>query len=217
MNSETNKKNSAKTLIGFIAILTILLVIAWLYLTFKVWSIFGFWRILSTTLVLIITGVAFARLSKAKRVLSNKIIYNPKEWPKFMQMLVSLLIGYYLYTVVQHLNLSSGDYIFSIAYLLITILTPMLWAIFILLRDRNDYIQFEGSVLTYRDNSQNGSYNLSQLESIETGKSLHLKFKDGSVATIHWSNMNFSVTDIYQIQQEIERFLPQKEDDGNNQ
>lgn len=79
MNSETNKKKSAKTLIGFIATYTILWVIAWLYLTFKVWSIFGFWRILSTTSVLIITSVAFARLSKAKRVLANKIIYNPKE------------------------------------------------------------------------------------------------------------------------------------------
>jgi hypothetical protein len=85
-----------------------------------------------------------------------------------MQMLVSLLIGYYLYTVVQHLNLSSGDYIFSMAYLLITILTPKLWAAFIPLQDGNDHIQFEGSVLTYRDNSQNRSYNLSQLESIET-------------------------------------------------
>jgi hypothetical protein len=127
-------------------------------------------------------------------------------------MISSLLIGYYLLTVVQQQQLGAGDYTFSIAYLVLTIAIPILWSMYALARDRNDFMEFNGTNLMFRDNSHTGRYDMTNLEKIEAGKNLNLSFKDGKTENIAWSNMNFSLVDKLQIQEELEKFIPKKEE-----
>ena len=81
----------------------------------------------------------------ARRESNGVVIFNPKEWPKFMVIVLALLIGYYLFNIIMSLaDFNNYDFIFGVLFLLLFTLGPVIWAIYKLIRDRNDYVKIEG-------------------------------------------------------------------------
>jgi hypothetical protein len=85
-----------------LAIFLICLGIGFCYLIYKTWNIFGFWTLMWTGLLSIISTALLGNLVGSRVENNGVIIYNPKEWPKFLNMLVSLAIGYYLFTIISN-------------------------------------------------------------------------------------------------------------------
>ena len=78
-----------KTL-GAIAIAIIgLLILGYVYLLYKVFTIFGLWTLVWTGIVSLFSGSALMLLATSKKIERDKIRYNPKEWPKLLSFLVS--------------------------------------------------------------------------------------------------------------------------------
>ena len=103
-----------------LAIFLIFLGIGFCYLIYKTWNIFGFWTLMWTGLLSIISTALLGNLVGSRVENNGVIIYNPKEWPKFLNMLVSLAIGYYLFTIISNPSISSYDYTFGLAYLILS-------------------------------------------------------------------------------------------------
>lgn len=173
-----------------------LLILGYVYLLYKVFTIFGLWTLVWTGIVSLFSGSALMLLATSKKVEEDKIRYNPKEWPKLLSFLVSLGIGYYLFTLLDKETLSEVDYYFALAYLATLTVLPILIGLFKLVRDRNDELIITPSTISYRDNSRFGEVEISKVskgESYEKGYRLHLK--DNTTFDIPFKKMGFSALD----------------------
>ncbi len=207
----TNLKNEKmKKIFGvLLAIISIALSIGFLYLVYKTWEIFGIWNMIWTGVVTLFSALFLAQLFGSREEKDGVITYNPKEWPKFINMLVSLVVGYYLYTVLLSKEVSKFDYGFGIAYLILFTAVPILFAIYKLIRDRNDYISVGQTNLTYRDNSESGDFKFSDIANIEVVGGIKLTFKDSSAVTIKTAKMNFNAKDLISAFNDIKAKLPE--------
>ena len=193
-----------------LAIFLICLGIGFCYLIYKTWNIFGFWTLMWTGLLSIISTALLGNLVGSRVENNGVIIYNPKEWPKFLNMLVSLAIGYYLFTIISNPSISSYDYTFGLTYLILLTGIPILIAIFKLIRDRNDFISIDEVFLKYKDNDEIGEFKFTDIANVELYKGIKLTFKDDKILTIKTNNMNFNAKDLLSAYNEIKAKL-QKE------
>lgn len=170
------------------------LVLGYLYLLYKVFTIWGIWTLIWTGVVSLFSSYALMFLATSKSEEGNTIRYNPKEWPKLISFVISLGIGYYLFTLIDKTNLSEVDYYFAIAYLITLTALPILIGLFRLIRDRNDELIITPTVISYRDNSRFEEVQISDVtksEAYDKGYRLHLK--DGGVFDIPFKQMGFSI------------------------
>lgn len=173
-----------------------LFVLGYLYLLYKVFTIWGIWTLIWTGVVSLFSSYALMFLATSKSEEGNTIRYNPKEWPKLISFVISLGIGYYLFTLLDKTNLSEVDYYFAIAYLITLTAIPILIGLFRLIRDRNDELIITPTVISYRDNSRFEEVQISDVtksEAYDKGYRLHLK--DGGVFDIPFKQMGFSALD----------------------
>ena len=197
-----------------LAIFLICLGIGFCYLIYKTWNIFGFWTLMWTGLLSIISTALLGNLVGSRVENNGVIIYNPKEWPKFLNMLVSLAIGYYLFTIISNPSISSYDYTFGLAYVILLTGIPILIAIFKLIRDRNDFISIDGAYLKYKDNDEIGEFKFTDIADVELSKGIKLTFKDDKILTIKTNNMNFNAKDLLSAYNEIKAKLPEEKKEG---
>ena len=103
---------------------------------------------------------------------------------------------------------------------------PTLYNLFKLIRDRNDYVKINNGILSYKDNSTQEEFQISDIQScsnnIKTG--LTLTFKDDKTHFIPLKNMNFNSRDSINLTNDLKTFLPKedkeedkKEDKENNE
>ena len=206
-----------KSSVIILATVFIIIGVGFCYLLYKTWNIFGFWTLSFTGLISIISTIFLGNLVGSRAENNGVIMYNPKEWPKFLNMLVSLAIGYYLFTKIDNPSISSYDYIFGLSYLILLSLIPILISIFKLIRDRNDYISIDGDSLKYKDNNETGEFKFSDIATAEISSGIKLTFKDDTTLTIKTDNMNFNAKDLLCAYNDILAKLPEvKKEDASN-
>ncbi len=150
-------------------------------------------------------AAAFENLIGARRESNGVVIFNPKEWPKFMVIVLALLIGYYLFNIIMSLaDFNNYDFIFGVLFLLLFTLGPVIWAIYKLIRDRNDYVKIEGHLLTYKDNALTGEIDLNTVVSIGGKKNIRFDLVDQTYVIIKLSEMNFNEADRNALVKEIQ-------------
>ena len=173
------------------------------YLIYKTYDVFGFWTLVWTGLVSIISNFSLGHFIGSRRESNGVITYNPKELPKFLNILVSIAIGYDLYTIIDVPNISKYDYIFGLTYLILLTAIPILFIIYKLIRDRNDFIVIDGDNLKYRDNDNIGDLKFADITHVEISKGIKLTLKDSKVVTIKTDSMNFNGKDLLNVFSEI--------------
>ena len=150
-------------------------------------------------------AAAFENLIGARRESNGVVIFNPKEWPKFLVIVLALLIGYYLFNIIMSLaDFNNYDFIFGVLFLLLFTLGPVIWAIYKLIRDRNDYVKIEGHLLTYKDNALTGEIDLNTVVSIGGKKNIRFDLVDQTYVIIKLSEMNFNEADRNALVKEIQ-------------
>ena len=175
----------------------ILFIIGILYLGYKSYVVFGFWNIILSGLLSWFSTFFLAQFIGSRVQKEDVIIYNPKEWPKFLNFLVSLLIAYYLYTILQSKEISEGDYIFGLSYIILLTVLPTIYSIYKLIRDRNDFISITSNAVSYRDNAESGEFQFSNIAGAEMSKDgIKLNMADGNSVLIKVGQMNFNVKDV---------------------
>ena len=194
---------------ALIVIIVLALIIGFSYLIYKTWIVFGFWTILWTGLASIVAELLFGNLFGSRKESNGTITFNPKEWPKFINIAISLGIGYYLYSIISVPTVDENDYLFGLTYLIALTCLPIIWSLYKLIRDRNDFVQIEGQLLSYRDNSDTGQVDLSSVVKISGLKDLTLELADQSCLEIKLSQMNFNAADRSALIKEIQLRLPE--------
>lgn len=192
--------------------ITIILVVAYFYLLWKVWSVFGFWNIIWTGIVAVIATTTFELMARARKQDGLVITYNPKEWPKFLAILVSGLLGFYLYNLLGDPSLTSNDQLFGMLYLLVFTALPSAWSLFKLIRDRNDFVRIDETTVSYKDNSATGTYSLKDIKKVDSnGKQLFLILQSEETVIIDLKNMNFNGVDRASVYVELSALITPEE------
>jgi hypothetical protein len=88
-------------------------------------------------------------------------------------------------------------------------LGPVIWAVYKLIRDRNDYVQIDGHVLSYKDNAITGEIDLNTVVKISGKKDIKFELDDQSYVVIKLSQMNFNEADRKALVKEIQLRLSQ--------
>lgn len=200
-----------KAIIAIIAALGFLILACFLYLIYKTWVVFGFWTIVWTGFVNMMASVLLGQLIGSRNESNGRITYNPKEWPKFLNMAICAVIGVYLYSIISKPNVDRSNYYFGLAYLTLLTALPIVKEVYRLIRDRNDFVEIEGDSISYRDNEKTGKFKFSDIKSVDTGSDLTLHFNDGSDHKIALSNMNFNAADLVSLTLEINSRVPKPE------
>lgn len=200
-----------KGIIILFVVIGLVFFIAMGYLTYKTWAIFGFWTLTWTFLVNFFSGMILGGLIGSRKETEGKIIYNPKELPKMVSMLIALLIGYYLFTILSKSNISDYDYYFGLTYLILFTFVPILWNMYKIIRDRNDYVEISGNILSYKDNSETGKFDLSLVKKVEGSSDFTFTFNDDSTTVIKLSKMNFNSIDQAGLAKDINDRIPKTE------
>jgi hypothetical protein len=178
-------------------LLVIVLVIIFLYLVYKTWDVFGFWRLIWTGLVLIISNVLLWQLIGCRKETNDIIMYNPKEWPKLLNSVISLCIGSYLFTIIDDPSVSKFDFIVGILFILIFILIPVWFAAYNLVYNRKDFISISKTAVQYKDNQEYGDYKTEEIMDVKlSGRRIELTFKNGESHLIKTDQMNFNYKDL---------------------
>ena len=212
----SKEKISGKTAI-IIGLLFFLLGITMIYLIYEIWTIFGFWRLIITGFINFLASlILFQLVGSGKSKKEGELIYNPKEWPKLLGLLVFLVVAFYLYNHInQKENLTSLEYYYGFAYLTILSLLPTLYTLFKIVRDRNDFVKITNGILSYKDNSTEKEFKISTIKScsnnLKTG--LTLIFQDETTHVIPLKNMNFNSRDSLNLTNDINSLI--EVDDAN--
>ena len=85
----------------------------------------------------------------------------------------------------------------------------MIWAVYKLIRDRNDYVQIDGHLLSYKDNALTGDIDLNTVVKITGKKDIKFELDDHTYVTIKLSQMNFNEADRNALVKEINIRLSQ--------
>lgn len=182
------------------------------YLIYKTWVVFGFWTLAWTGLVTTLSGTILGQLIGSRIESAGKIIYNPKEWPKFVNIIICALVGYYLYTIISAPNIDEGNYYFGLCYLILLTALPIFWAVYKLFRDRNDFVEIDEKFISYKDNMKTGKFEISKISKIEGALTIH--FIDETTHNIALSNMNFNAADISSLTKDIQFRIPKIENNN---
>jgi uncharacterized protein YxeA len=183
---------------------------------YKTWVVFGFWTIVASSAIQFFSAFFLAQLIGAREEKDSAIIYNPKEWPKFLNFLVSLGIAYYLYTSLSGKVVSTEDYIFAMVYIVVLTVIPTLFSIYKLIRDRNDFIRITDQIIQYKDNAETGEFEFANISKLDYSKNgIHLTFKDETTALIKIGQMNFNVRDALGVSNEIKKRIPKVQEEPN--
>lgn len=183
---------SALLLIG------LLIFAAILYLIWEVWHIFGFWRIVGLSVLLIIVQVLAAKSSLKRFEKDGRIIYAPKELPIYIGVLCGFGVVGYLYT---HLNtvttITDLEYKFGIAYLVLNSI-QIVSQFFTVFRNRHDKaeINSEGVLWTDIEEGKDVGQNLSwsDIDTIEKDLTkIIINMKTGKKHELVPSQMNMAL------------------------
>jgi hypothetical protein len=172
------------------AILAINFVLVWFVI-----DILGFWPIISIFLITTTATVVFNKVGSRSES-EGVINYNPKEWPKFVLILIGACVGYYLYSLLGELKIDEGQANTVWAYITLNSILPVLISTYTLIRDRNDYITITGTYISYKDNSKAEEINFEDIASVSIEAGIKLNLKDNSFVLIQTPKMNFTVKDI---------------------
>ena len=80
----------------------------------------------------------------------------------------------------------------------------MIWAVYKLIRDRNDYVQIDGHILSYKDNALTGEIDLNTVVKITGKRDIKFELENQSYVTIKLSQMNFNEADRNALVKEIQ-------------
>ena len=172
------------------AILAINFVLVWFVI-----DILGFWPIISIFLITTTATVVFNKVGSRSES-EGVITYNPKEWPKFVLILIGACVGYYLYSLLGELKIDEGQANTVWAYITLNSILPVLISTYTLIRDRNDYITITTTHISYKDNSKAEEINFEDIASVSIEAGIKLNLKDNSFVLIQTPKMNFTVKDI---------------------
>ncbi len=79
----------------------------------------------------------------------------------------------------------------------------MIWAVYKRIRDRNDYVQIDGNILSYKDNVLAGEIDLNTVVKITGKRDIKFELENQSYVTIKLSQMNFNEADRNALVKEI--------------
>ncbi|MFM7664757.1 MAG: hypothetical protein ACKO68_09550 [Bacteroidota bacterium] len=154
----------------------------------------------------------FELMARARKQDGSVITYNPKEWPKFLAILVTGLLGFYLYNLLSDPSLTSNDQLFGMLYLLVFTAIPTAWSLFKIVRDRNDFVRIDETTVSYKDNSDTGTYSLKDIKKVDSnGKQLFLILQSEETVTIDLKNMNFNGVDRASVYAELSALITPEE------
>lgn len=172
------------------AILAINFVLVWFIV-----DIVGFWPIIC--IFLITTISSFLLNSVGSRSESDGVItYNPKDWPKFVSILIAACVGYYLYNLMGELKIVEGQANIIWAYITLNSILPVLIATYTMIRDRNDSITITSSHVSFKDNSKVGEINVADIASVSVEAGIKLNLTNNSSILIETPKMNFTTKDV---------------------
>ena len=179
------------------------------YLVDEVWAIFGVWPMILSIVINLFAETILGQFIGSKKQTPNGYMFNPQELPKFLAILISLLVGYYLYSQLNSKELSSYERNFGMFYLVIAIVLPIAKSLYVLFRDRNDYVEIDGEMLKYRNNDDIGEISLNLVSQIQVaGSDLKLILNGGEEFVLKTSEMNFNASDLLDIISVVNSHLP---------
>jgi hypothetical protein len=158
-------------------------------------DIIGFWPMICVTTISVISSFVLSGVG-SRTESDGIIIYNPKEWPKLVGIIIAACIGYYLYNLIGQLNLSGTNYNLVWSYLILNSILPVILSTYTLIRDRNDSITITSSHLSFKDNSKVGEIELKDIVSVTIESGIKLNLNNNTFILIETDQMNFTKEDL---------------------
>ena len=196
-----------KILFGFGLGTAILFAILYMFMLYLSWDIFGFWTLVSISILSIVSSLYFNHyLGAGFRREEERFVINPKEWPKLLNIIIHAIFIYYLQSVIPE-SLTLGRSVFAYAYLALEAFQILL-SLTVLIRDRNDFVMIANGKMSFRNNSDYQEFETSDMKgAVACMEGVRITFLDGKEHIIPTKQMNFGARDVSDLLKELEHHL----------
>lgn len=178
------------------------------YLIYKAWDVFGPWAMV-ISILLNLTVVTPLLSWPTSRVKTRRgMLINPREGPRYAAMAVCLAIGYFLWTRLSDPRLSESEVLFGYIFLCLCMVIPLSTLIFRTYRDRNDFVEIDGSLLRYFNEGKMVEVSLEGLREVQHDSlEIRLCWEGNEVHVLPLGEMNFNMADRQELRDAIDALI----------
>jgi hypothetical protein len=194
---------------AIIALLAAAVIFAGMYLIYEIWHVFGTWTMIISMIFSLGIFPALDSAFGSKTKTADGYKFNPKELPKYLSMMIAAGLGFYFYTRLNNPNLSHGEHTFGLIWIALTNILPIIVFTYMLINNRNDYVEIAGNRLIYRNNEDKGEISLDEVKQAELilDANVKLELLNGQSYLIKTIQMNFGKKDLLDLVETINASL----------
>jgi len=195
---------------AIIALLAAAVIFAGMYLIYEIWHVFGTWTMIISMIFSLGIFPALDSAFRSKTKTADGYKFNPKELPKYLSMMIAAGLGFYFYTRLNNPNLSHGEHTFGLIWIALTNILPIVVFTYMLIHNRNDYVEIARNRLIYRNNEDKGEISLNEVKKAELilDANVNLELLSGQNYLIKTIQMNFGKKDLLDLVETINASLP---------
>ena len=167
-------------------------------LGYSTWMSFGTFGTARTLICVVISIVTLSLLHTSpitQKTTDSEVVFNAKEYPKLIGVLIILAVCTYLFWFAQKQDLTQTQMIFVYTQISIIGILPTLWLAIRIFRDRNDYISISTEKLIISNagffSKEYTEIPLTNIKNVDRDQtSIHIHKKDGYTFSILGAQMN---------------------------
>lgn len=139
------------------------------------------------------------------QIAGEATVFDPKEWPKYIAVLLIEATGFYLYRSMGHLQTGQTPHIAGVAFILLVVALPAIILFIIMIRNSNDKVILTPTHLNWEDNEDRGSVSRTDIGSVAPvyehsaliipRHRIRITLKNGGTTDIPVYRMNFTRRD----------------------
>ena len=193
-----------KPVIGILSfLLTLLLII-------ETTHIFGIITIIGTLFILTLSYLVLTQLVGSVKKTQDALTIIPLKWPKYLYILISLLVALYLYTTLSGKIISQWERNLGLVLILALILIPTLIILARTTTIMDDFVIIDEEFITINDGNIIQKIAIKDIVYVTNHKFIEIALQSGGHININKKSLNLNFIDNLRLFKIIQKLTPDK-------
>jgi choline-glycine betaine transporter len=172
--------------------------------------IFGVLKILGTLLTLTLSYIILTQLIGSIKKTRNSITLIPQKWPKYLFILIALVVAFSLYSTLSNKILSQWEETLGLILIFVFILIPTLIILAKTTNNIDDFIIIDENFITINDGDTIQKIAIQDIVYVTNHKYIEIELQSGSQININKKSLNLNFIDNLRLFKIIQAFTPEK-------
>ena len=180
------------------------------FLLIETVNIFTIECLTTATLLLFISYLILTQLISSIQKTNNTITLNNNVWPKYLYILISIIIGLTLFYTLDENKISYWENILAISLIFILIIFPSIIILGRTVKNRNDFIVIDETHIQINDNEVLEKILIEDIAVVQNKKNIEIDLHSGNSFVINKKTLNLNFIDQRKLYKIIKKIVNSK-------